>query len=361
MDKSYKILHVVPDSINRPTNFYLGSTKDIKGRTEYLQSKGIKYDELLVPKRLDSLLLELIQNIDLTAYDTIFFELALYPKTMAYLREKYPHIKQIIRSINADFFHWLHYFYATLLYPNLIFSSKESLKQALKLEWFRYAFERLNMDITCAGYADFVLSIVEWEKEHYWRYVTDEKKVRNLPYFLPAIYTRETVETLKKKQCVGLMSSTAGTAPLMRNNLVNYANLVGRLGRQIPSWRFFITGDMTWTKVRLPTRLEATGFLESPFPLLLESRAMALMSDLGFGFKTKLLDAIQSRCYPLVPPNLFRRLPEEIKPYCLVVKKNSVPSFLKALEASEAPYPPGNPNAVFREKAFTVLDEVFGD
>lgn len=361
MPKSYKILHVVPDSLSKPNKLYLGSTKDIRGRTEYFQLREIQYDELLVQKRSDAFLLDIIQKMDLGSYDTVFFELALYPKTMAYIRKRYPKIKQVVRSINADFYHWLHYFYAPLLHPSLALASRKAFFRAVQFEWLRYAFERLHMDITCARRADFVFSIVEWEKDHYWKYLTNSSKVRNLPYFLPDMYARETVETVKKDQCVCLMSTTAGTVPLLMDALVNYAGLINRLGNQMPGWRFFITGDMRRNRLRLPARLEATGFLESPFPLLLESYAMPLLSDLGFGFKTKLLDAIQSKCYPLVSQNLYRRLPQEIKPYCLVVNKKSVTSFLTALENSKAPYPAGDPNAAFKQKAFAVLDEVFGD
>jgi hypothetical protein len=101
------ILHVVPDSLTQPEHFYLGSTKDIRGRTEYFNDRQYIYNELMVKNRSDDFLLDVLKKTDLSAYDLIFYEFALFPRSMSYVRRKHPAVKQVVRSINADFYHFL--------------------------------------------------------------------------------------------------------------------------------------------------------------------------------------------------------------------------------------------------------------
>ncbi len=354
--KMNRVLHIVPDSAVNPTQFYLGSTKDIRGRTEYFQRRGIPFDEIQVEARSDARLLAAIGQMDLNSYSIVFYETSLYPRTMGFVRRKYPHLVQVTRSINADFYHWLDYVKANLRYPQALLSPKMVLNT---FRWLFAAFERLFLGYVCARHSDYVLSIVEWEKEHYWRYLADEKKVRNLPYFLPAIYQREVERSVKKMQCVCLLSSTAGTVPFQRDLVSNFSAVIKRLGNDLPDWLFYVTGDFAQLNLNMANRIQTTGLLDSPFPLLIESRAVALLSNFGFGFKTKLIDAIQSECYMLVPKKLYVRLPREIQPYCIIVDINFADSFRRALEQSRADYPQGAPNDVFKEQAFHVLDEIF--
>jgi len=355
--KTNRVLHVVPDSVANPTQFYLGSTKDIRGRTEYFQHRGIPFDEIQVEARSDARLLSAISQMDLNSYSVVFYETALYPRTMSFVRRKYPDLVQVTRSINADFYHWLDYVKANLRYPQALLLSPKMVLNSFR--WLFAAFERLGLGYVCARHSNYVLSIVEWEKEHYWKYLADEKKVRNLPYFLPAIYQREVERSVKKMQCVCLLSSTVGTVPFQRDLVSNFSTVIKRLGNDLPDWLFYVTGDVAQLNLNVADRIQPTGFLDSPFPLLIESRAVALLSNFGFGFKTKLIDAIQSECYMLVPKKLYARLPREIQPYCIVVDINSADSFQQALEQSRAGYPHGDPNDVFKEQAFRVLDEIF--
>ncbi len=353
---SKKILHVVPDSVAVQNNIYLGSTKDIRGRTEYFLARAIPFEELLVKSRSDQYLLEKLKAIDLEQYYAIIFDLALYPKAMKYVRTSFPNIKLIARSHNAYFYHWLHYFWASHKNSTNRYSKKTLENNS---QYLRLAIERLKLDIICARLSDYMLTIVDWEKENYWKFLISTKKIRTLPYFLPKAYEIEVAETPKKNQCVCLMSTGTGTVlPLLQDALLNFNKLVEKLEANNPEWNFFVTGDLSRQINAYPDRVKLTGFLESPLPLLMESRAMALLSDYGFGFKTKLLDAIQSGCYILIPKKLYNRLPVECKPFCIVVDLNSVQSFKDALEYSKTPFPSGDLNAQFKERAFSILDEL---
>jgi len=135
--------------------------------------------------------------------------------------------------------------------------------------------------------------------------------------------------------------------------------LIDMLKQDYPHWKFFVTGELLSEKDLLAKRLINTGFLETPFPFLAQSRALAILSDFGFGFKTKILDAVLAKNYVLITSGLYNRLPDILKPYCIRVDKKSVVSFSNALDQCEHSYPPGNPNNILREHAYWSLDQIF--
>jgi glycosyltransferase involved in cell wall biosynthesis len=92
--------------------------------------------------------------------------------------------------------------------------------------------------------------------------------------------------------------------------------------------------------------------------LLKEARAMVLLSDYGYGFKTKLLEAIAAKVYIIMTEGLYNRLSLEIKPFCIPVDIGSTTSFINALEKCKQPYPTGNPNAIRRKIAYETLDQL---
>ena len=220
------------------------------------------------------------------------------------------------------------------------------------------SFKRLVTDYLCAKRSDYVLSITLWEKENYWKKLTNISKVKVTPFYLTDFYQHDCpAEAKKKPQCICLM--TAVFTPLVLDAAKNFSRMVKMLGQGFPEWSFCITGDPDIYKLKLTERITATGFLENPLNIQAESRAIAVLSNYGFGFKTKILEAIQCKCYILISWKLYQRLPEQVKPYCIVVDLDSVESFAKALEKSMLPYPDGNPNSEFREQAFASLDECF--
>ncbi len=342
-----KVLHIVPDSIYDPRHFYLGSTKDIRGRTEYFKERKIACDEITVEKRKDKNLLKKLRKLDLKKYKVVLCEFLLYPMSLKFLKKNYPHITIIVRSHNAEFLHRLHYIKASILHRQW----KSFILNTLL--FFKIPFT----DFLCARQADFVMSISSWEKENYWRYLVDRRKVENLPYFIPAPYRRSVHNSLKKtQQCVSLMSTDVNSFVL--DAAKNYIKLVRDLKDNCKDWEFFITGNLSNCKIKLPARITPTGFLDSPNKILAESMALALISDYGFGLKTKLLDAIYYKCYLIVTRSLYRRLPLEIRNYCAVVDLYSKDSFKNVLEKCLEPYPEGNPNNIFRQQAFAALDKL---
>ena len=108
------------------------------------------------------------------------------------------------------------------------------------------------------------------------------------------------------------------------------------------------------------TRVFRTGLLDSPFEELDKARCVALFSDYGRGFKTKIMDAYHAKAYVLLTPGLYSRLPEEVLPFCMPVRHDSVEDFANALTRCLAPFPEVDINDKLRARAFRELDQVLG-
>ena len=88
------------------------------------------------------------------------------------------------------------------------------------------------------------------------------------------------------------------------------------------------------------------------------ARAIALLSDFGRGFKTKVLEAILAGCYVIVTPKLFKRTPPDLQPFCFPIPRGSAKSFEEALERCMAPFPEHRINDQLREQAYRIMDEL---
>ena len=107
-----KVLHVFKENLLKPKHSFLGSTKDVRGRTEYFMDRKILFEEITCPHDADRAVLEELKKRDLSGYQAIIFENLIYPRSLNYLKKNFPQIKTISRSINCEFYHQLHYAFA---------------------------------------------------------------------------------------------------------------------------------------------------------------------------------------------------------------------------------------------------------
>lgn len=338
-----RILHVFQDTVLDPRYRFLGSTKDIRGRTEYFAARGWRYTEIVAQRRSDGHVLSQLRHLPLEEFGAAIFELALYPRSMAYLRRHAPHVVRLFRPGNAQLLHQLDGMRA-----------RRDFHHPVPWMWLA---QRTLYDLLCGRLAHAVLSITEWEARHYWRWIVPADRVRFLPYFLPAAYGHSLhAAENKERLCVCVTTAIAGTA-FVKHAAGTFVRAVEALNGEYRDWRFAITGDLTGYPLRLPERIEATGFVDDINALLARARAMALLSDLGYGFKTKILDAVAHRCRVLVTGGLYRRLPAGFRPYLVVVDPAAPGSLRQALEQSLEPFPSADLNAALRRSAYGVLDE----
>ena len=314
------VLHVLGDKTWKPEYRFLGSTKDIVGRRDYFAARGIRCVELQVKGRHDSNCLAALKDMDLSDVDAVLMEHPRYPQSMRYLKETFPHIRRMIRGHNSELIHQLHTAYAYL----------NSGLSAFRWRWkrarmsFDNAIDRARYDIACARLSDYVLAISDWEARHYWPRIVPSDRVLIAPYFVPAEYAVEPrAEADKLKRVICTMS--ADWSPLAHDA----AKVLARVVKQSPTppikgWRFFITGDLgkhrdNYKRFAADKRIVVTGNVPNPFERMAEARALAHLSNLGMGFKTKLLDFVSCGGWVLMPRKLYGRQPEELKPFCIIV------------------------------------------
>jgi len=347
-----KVLHIFNEKVLHPQHKFLGSTKDIRCRTEYFCTRQMPFDEGIIEKRSDDILLKKLSGMPLEEYSTIFLEYPVYPRALAYIKKQHPKIKTIVRAHNAEFVHNLDYIKAAMKMGKIDRTGR----------FIKTAFLRLYQEKVSGNLADAICSISPWEANHYWPYLAQKDKIHYLPYFLPNSYLEGLSRAEKKKnQCICMLSTIFYDAFVVRDAAKNFFREVAKLNNELQDWTFWISGMRNEGAFQLPSRVQDAGFLASPLPLLAESRAMALLSNYGFGFKTKILEAILMGCYILIPKKLYGRLPEEIKPYCFIVDAPPTGmTFGQALSACERPFPENNVNEELRQKAYRVLDDLLG-
>ena len=339
-----RVLHIFKDIIQDPKQLYLGSTKDIRNRTEFFKAFDIAFDELPFDpnKDPDNDILSILSKTSLDDYSAILCEHTLFPKTIRFLKKNHPQIKILVRGHNAEFYHRLHYALGALKYASI----------SKALHWFKESVKKYRDDRTCARHADFILSITAWESEHYWPQFAPASKIITAPFYLTDYYLHEITAgiTTKKDQCVCLMSTIIG--PFLYDALNHFQRIVTKSRPHLDEWEFIATGRIGKKWRRRQKHLKYVGLVESPPALLSASRAICILSNLGFGFKTKILEAIMCGCYVLVPEKLFGRLPEAVKPFCKVVNLRNTASFIRALQEVHDPLPDSNPNEILKAQAF---------
>jgi len=338
------VLHVFKETYTLPEYLYLGATKDIRGRTEYFQARGIDFKELLAYKDRYYEAISSLSRETLQQYSAVIFEATFSPSAIQLVKTISPATTVIVRSHNAELLHRWDYVRS----QGLSLSAFKSLRQL---------FKNAACDYLSGKHADFISSISRWENDHYWSRAVNNSKLKHVPFFLPESYSAMMPKSDQKRlQCVNFTSASPN--PLIADATRNFINAVKNLKGQCSDWTFYITGDETKYGINTPDEIKWLGFLKDPYQILAESRAMALLSDYGYGFKTKILEAIVAKAYILLTKGLYQRMPDEVRPYCIPIDIHSPDSFKNALEQSAKPYPDGDPNAEFRRQAFAVLDEM---
>ncbi len=336
-----RVLHIVPDSVNRPDLFYLGTTKDIECRREYFRARGMVVQERAVIRRDDKMRDQLAASPWVSPIDIIFWDVpGFYPRSVAFLLEREPRARLLVRSFNAEVPHRLDY-------------ARVTPGWRAKGEFLRQAAAFFFYDRWLGRVAQAVLPISDWDAG-YWRRMSARARVAPVPYFLPDLYERRLPRGSKENLCVCVGSVRPGV--FIDDATWQFISMVDGLKGKIPDWRFAVTSSRF--SLRVKGRVEFWGFDESPFRFLSAARALALLSPLGRGFKTKILDAIAAGAAALVPPDLFRRMPEELKPFCRVVRRGVPADLARALETLPVGTR-GSPNEDLRRRAFTALDRVF--
>jgi glycosyltransferase involved in cell wall biosynthesis len=348
-----KVLHVVSDSFWVAGNAHSGGAKGIQIFKDYLLDRGIPFDEVAAPGRSDAALLKVLKGLPIERYRAFLVHYPFYPRSLRYLKRRAPGRPILLRSHNAEFLHWMDQALGWLEYGRPWLAMKH-VKQALWKLWG---------DWRCGRMADHLLAITTWEVEHYWARLGVVDNVHYVPYFNPVASVPTNVPSYRGRDTQIVCPLALNQSSHLIDAGRHFFDAVRSLGDELPYWQFAVTGKLESFPfpLKAPRRAEALGFVDDMSGLLGRARAVAVLSDYGHGFKTKILEAMEYGCRVLVPPTLFGRLPDEVRPYCLVVDPNLPDSFrsaLQKLEAIDDEVPGAEINARFKELTIAVLDDL---
>ncbi len=350
-----RVLHIVPFTYFEKEYEFLGSCKDIDGRQQYLKQCGAPFDTFSHLKDRYKLIDE-FSFFDLPDYTHVIVDLSKSAEELSSIRKKWPNAKLIIRSHNPEVSHRLDYFRA----EQRLESVKGSRWAALSNVSLFYKRER-----GVVKYADTILHIETQNTVGYWRTLGFRGEVFTTPYYTTNRYLDATHEcSQRNKQIVCLASSHPG--PLIAEMVANFHCIVEAMDGRLPEFSFYATGDLP-KRIRqrdISSRVRHLGVVDDVLALLNQTFAVAVTSDLGRGFKTKILEAIVCGAWVIVTPGLMKRMPDVLKPYCAVLDMenpgDSLTRIIDDLFARE--WPTGDPNAVLREESYRALDAaIFGE
>jgi len=325
-EKEIKVLHVYPGS--SLSNFkHSGGSKGIEIFNEFFNQNNINYDNCIIEKKSDLLLLSRLKEIDLHAYSHILIHYPMFSMSTIYLKIFYPKLNLITRSHNAEFPHWIQHSFLEI----------KNFKIKKGLKFFLIAIRNGFGEMVMGFSAKHILAITEWETNTYWKKFAFSKPLYT-PYYISQLSEDRTNE-VKNNQCICLMSPNHSS--FLNDAAKNFYNLVGAINPNM-NWSFAITGEDLDISFDDNIPIDRLGFVNDIRSLLRQSKSIAVLTNYGYGFKTKILEAAEEGCWSLVPIENFSRIPTNVKPFCIAVDIFSPKSFMEALNSSDTSLPDFN-------------------
>lgn len=345
-----KVLHIVPAQAALPSFRYLGSTKDFLNRWDYFQDRGIDHEVLFHAKSAE-LAIEGTRQLPLEEFTHVVIEKAIYPAFVRHLRSRWPHLKLIYRSQNAELPHRMDYVKSA-------WRAKREVGTVMKTGMIY-----IHREWSTLSKLDEVWSISPAEMGWYWRMMGLSGQARLVPFFLPRTYLKEIpAPAPARKICLCMTSSHAG--PVAREAIRGFFEWMEGEKDNLGDWKFVVTAKPESRDIPIPDSLRdhvEYEYYKTPYEGLAQARVVAMLSEAGRGFKTKLLEAVLCGASLVAPKELFDRLPESIQAYTKVVSKSKKGSLLGALDALWAEArPTEGVNEALRRQAYEAMDLTFG-
>jgi hypothetical protein len=305
------VLHIAPGHVDvRPGQ---GSHKDVAARKLHLEQVAASYRYCNVngdqPSQLEATLADFSPSHVLVEY-------SYFPRIVRMLRRRYPQARIAIRAHNIEpLQHW------TLAGPG---------ERDLLLPFLRCAYVTLRLflaDLQVGWMADRILLISPVEQRTYWRWPGCRARASWLPYLPPP----EFIDGGARSERDVIACLPGATESVRTQDLVRQFSTFAERAKSA-GWpeTFVATGDLRTWDVHLSPAVTQTGHVDDLGAFYRKIAAVAILSPLGFGFKTTIGDAIASGAAVLAHPKIWQDLPEELKPYAVPV------SSLDAAELMEA-------------------------
>ncbi|HRT58969.1 MAG TPA: hypothetical protein P5038_20275 [Candidatus Paceibacterota bacterium] len=298
-----------------------GQWKDLQGIRIVLEQLGADWREF----RFDGGNVgELAAQIGASAGVVIWYY-SFWPEAMEELKRRCPRARVILRTVNAEAFqHWVR--------------ASKNWRRFRGLPRDVYGFARLMWrDRRCACAADILAGISAWDNAHYWQRLAGKDKVCFVPYFCPWPHLLPAVRPLPWEQRETDLLCLAGTRdPIGRGHAAGFTALARRpewSGRRLAA----SAGLLEAPPDDWPGNVERLGRLDEPWTRLCGTKAVALLSPLGYGSKTTVTDALAAGCHVLVHPRQHERLPPDERALAIPVDPASAADARRAVACLSQP------------------------
>ena len=150
--------------------------------------------------------------------------------------------------------------------------------------------------------------------------------------------------------------------PSGKANYTNFDMLATKLSsRMHEKWSYLLTWWSQWhNKVpKVSTHIEIVRECREPWDLLCQTRALAVLTHLGFGFKTTIVDGLAAGCHVIVHPKLAERLPLQVRQLCLICDPSREEDMIKIAAALSSPPKSHSLNEQLRDRVVDIFQSTF--
>jgi hypothetical protein len=293
-------LHFIParDLANR----HHGTYKDVISRVQWLQNRFSDYRQIAVreddPAEVDAAL------ADGAVLQGALVEYSYFPRMVKRLKQRVPNAVVAVRSINLE--------------PLQHFDNHGWRCKRGPL-WLLYGMGRLLAhDLAVKRTADVVLSINQWENRVYWNRLPGRAKVAWLPYRCPDHMLPTQPLPYGRRRVIACLPTSQKNRKSW-DLVTRFQKLATAMKQHGSPDEFVLTGNLRdWNLPECPA-VEQLGFIEDLAGFTGTCKAVALLSPMGYGFKTTMADALAAGAQVLAHPGLVRSCPDAIRPYLLSV------------------------------------------
>lgn len=330
------LVHAIPGWIRSRVG--AGNWKDVASRRllwgELRRASTVVYFDEIRPESL----------LDVLPPDAedVLLEYSWWPQLLRRLASERPGLRLHVRTHNAEALqHWAR----DERVPGSPYSTVRRLYGATRL---------LFRDWACRRSCDTLLGISEWDDRFYWSRLPGRAHLVAFPYYCPWPWLQPETGTKEYGARRAVVASLPG------------AN--DRLGRSVTQGLEQLSERLVWPEGDSPWRcVLSTGLLEGrrmagrcsvevvedPWTFLGDVRVLAVLTDLGYGLKTTIVDGIAAGCHVLVPRRLSARLPKLLRAHCIVVDPTDSASVARAGAAVARPPMASRLNDELRLQALT--------
>ncbi|XGB41396.1 MAG: hypothetical protein LVS60_13985 [Nodosilinea sp. LVE1205-7] len=332
---SIQLINVFPEEII--DKYGGGHWKEVQAFNQLTETKNLNIIDFKLNTRKHKKLIDFCGYFE-EAY--VIFHYSFWPNLVKEVKFRYSKFNVIVRCINAEAFQHWHRFNITF---SLSYHNIRNIYGSLRL---------LLQDQKCRYFTDHLLGISEWDNQHYWNFLPGSSKVHYCPYHSPwpqlHPHVQPTPWSARYNKVVCLAGGRDSIGLSQVQNFVKFARSVKSQQLSV-DWNFELSPGVYRSDQPLdlePVQLMSS--LDEPWDLLCKIKVLAILTPLGFGTKTTIIDALAAGCHVLVDKNLAQRLPNNVQKLCHAVDMSKPRSFLGLMEQ------------VFQEpKVHHINDELF--